>query len=681
MRKIRFNEFILVFSIFLLLFNLILFGVSLSEHKIFSTNRLTAQSTSAEIRYCIKQPFILTDIASVCGDNLTLKNNETFYCDLEYIAADPDELYFSSQFITQPELYLFTIDSSNGSISFTTNDSSWGDHSIRIGVDDAACGPHDVSYHEYNFTLNFNNTPPEYYRELPNITMDQKQTLIAYYLNDYFRDIDGDTLTYSLLSYNTGAMSVHIIPGTSEVIIRTLDNVCGDYTITYMAEDTYSPPANALSLPPAKVTINCDDEDNEASSSGGGGLPIEPCTEDWTCLEWSDCYPPISDKPEFITGYQKMSCYDRNSCDEDNYKTTRYRECEYRVPAGCYPEWECTDWTLCRKDGTKERACFDLNECPTSDQIRFGIPEITQFCVYSESCSDGVKNNNEMGIDCGGPCEPCKTIESPSIIFDSNKVLSWFIGILVAIAVTILILYRVFRKQIKGIFSKLVWLLVKKADRQIYLGGKEKKKILKSVENYEKDLAEKIKKDNLTNDDLNELESKLFVLFRKSFSEMLDLDFEATKEEFMKKIKKLETTEEFREIVITLTERFIRLEKEGRSELDGRKEIFSDIDEIILDFNTLKFFIFNISDKIDISKFKSIKLKTKKSKNDLFEIINKTNNAYIYLQHLHLKEGKDTYLNLIGLYESLNEKDKTKIYELTSTLFKVLTYVSSHINL
>ncbi len=677
MKKIGFKKFVLVISILLLLLNLSLFAINLNEHKIFSSNRFTAQSTSAEIRFCIKPPFTMTDIATTCGDNITLRNNQTFYCELEYTAADPDELYFGYNFITSPELNLFEINSANGNISFTTNSSSWGDHSVQIAVDDAACGPHDLSYHEYNFTLNFNNTPPEYYRDLPNVTMDQKQTLIAYYLNDYFRDADNDPLTYSLLSYNNEAISVHIIPGTSEVIIRALDNVCGDYYITFMATDTY--PASALSDPPAKVTIDCNNEDNDGPSGGGGGGLIESCVEDWTCLEWSDCYPPSLDKQEFITGYQKMSCYDRNSCEEDNYKQTRYRECEYTIPAGCYPEWECTDWTICRKDGTKERACFDLNECPTNDQIRFGIPEITQFCVYSESCSDGIKNNNEMGVDCGGPCEPCKTIESPSIIFDSNKILSWFIGIIVAMIATILILYKIFRKQIKQIFSKLVWLLVKKTARQIYLGGKEKERILKEVENYGKDLSNKIKKDKLTNNELNELESELFVLFRKSFAEMLDLDFEATKEEFMKKIMKLETTEEFRIIIINFIERFIRLEKEGRKEVDGRKEIFSDIDEIILDFNALKFFIFNISDKVDISRFKDIKLKTKTSKNNLFKIINETNKAYIYLQHLQLKKGKNTYLEMIELYESLDEKDKTKIYELTSTLFKILTYVSSHI--
>ena len=156
MRNIEFKKFVLVISILLLL-NLSLFAITLNERKIFSSNRFTAQSTSAEIRFCIKHPFSMTDIATTCGDNITLQNNQTFYCELEYTAADPDELYFEYNFITSPELNLFEINSINGNISFTTDNYSWGDHSVRIGVDDAACGPHDLSYHEYNFTLTFNN--------------------------------------------------------------------------------------------------------------------------------------------------------------------------------------------------------------------------------------------------------------------------------------------------------------------------------------------------------------------------------------------------------------------------------------------------------------------------------------------------------------------------------------------
>ena len=665
-----------MFSILLLLFNLTLFGISLNEQNFFKFSKYTAKSTSAQITFCIKSPNIMGDVGEMCGTNLTLRTNQTFYCPLNYTVADPNNLYFSSRFVTSPEL--FVVNNTNRTISYITNHSSWGNHSSVITVDDDSCGVHELTDYEYDFTLNFVNTPPEYYKQIPNVTMEEKQTLIAYSLDDYFRDIDDQPLTYSVLSYNIGAITVNIIPGTSEVTIRTFDNVCGDYTITYMVEDTYF--TTSISNPSPKVTINCPDTQDESSSSSGV-VRSTPCEEQWTCLEWSDCYPPNPDKPEYVTGYQKMTCYDQNSCDPDNYRTTRFRECEYRYPADCYPEWECTDWTPCRSDSTKERACFDLNECSLEDQIRFGIPEIVNFCVYAESCSDGIKNNNELGVDCGGLCEPCTTIESPSIIFDSNRVLSWFIGILIAIIVIILIVYRIFRKQIKRFFSKLIWMLVKKADRQIYLGGKEKELILKEVQTYEKMLLNRIEKNKLTNSELNELESGLFTLFRKSFGEMLDLAFESTEEQFMAKIKKLETTQEFREMIITLTERFIRLEREGRKEVDGRKEIFSDIDEIILDFNTLKFFIFNISDKIDLNKFKDIKLKTKQSKNELFSIINKTNKAYIHLQHLNVKEGKNVYLEIINLYESLDEKDKTKIYELTSTLFKVLTYVSSHLNL
>lgn len=38
----------------------------------------------------------------------------------------------------------------------------------------------------------------------------------------------------------------------------------------------------------------------------------------------------------------------------------------------------------------------------------------------SEGCNDNVKNNGEMGIDCGGPCPPCTVVEDPKTVEDCN---------------------------------------------------------------------------------------------------------------------------------------------------------------------------------------------------------------------------------------------------------------------
>ncbi len=41
----------------------------------------------------------------------------------------------------------------------------------------------------------------------------------------------------------------------------------------------------------------------------------------------------------------------------------------------------------------------------------FGIEDVYDFCLMTESCEDGIQNGDETGIDCGGAsCEPCVTL-------------------------------------------------------------------------------------------------------------------------------------------------------------------------------------------------------------------------------------------------------------------------------
>ncbi|MEK6822391.1 MAG: hypothetical protein AABY13_01070, partial [Nanoarchaeota archaeon] len=72
----------------------------------------------------------------------------------------------------------------------------------------------------------------------------------------------------------------------------------------------------------------------------------------------------------------------------------------------CPESWECTEWSAC-VDGTQTRTCADKNTCGTG----FAKPALTQACEIAPaaSCSDGVQNQGESGLDCGGPCTACPT--------------------------------------------------------------------------------------------------------------------------------------------------------------------------------------------------------------------------------------------------------------------------------
>lgn len=67
----------------------------------------------------------------------------------------------------------------------------------------------------------------------------------------------------------------------------------------------------------------------------------------------------------------------------------------------CITNWYCTSFSNCQ-DGIETRDCFDLNKC-LNPTFR---PELTKPCIAS--CNDNVKNQDEVGVDCGGPCKPCQ---------------------------------------------------------------------------------------------------------------------------------------------------------------------------------------------------------------------------------------------------------------------------------
>ena len=103
------------------------------------------------------------------------------------------------------------------------------------------------------------------------------------------------------------------------------------------------------------------------------------CEEDWTCTEWSECYP---------NGTQTRTCTDQNECGTEENKPAETQDCEYEEPyrgssgsAGitCTSEWECGEWSECYPNGTQTRTCTDSHNC----KVPTNKPEETQACTYT----------------------------------------------------------------------------------------------------------------------------------------------------------------------------------------------------------------------------------------------------------------------------------------------------------
>ncbi len=70
----------------------------------------------------------------------------------------------------------------------------------------------------------------------------------------------------------------------------------------------------------------------------------------------------------------------------------------------CKEDWVCTEWSECFQNGTQVRTCYDKNNCGTEKKK----PVTIKSCIPPGTCHDGIQNQGEEGIDCGGPCPPCR---------------------------------------------------------------------------------------------------------------------------------------------------------------------------------------------------------------------------------------------------------------------------------
>ena len=73
--------------------------------------------------------------------------------------------------------------------------------------------------------------------------------------------------------------------------------------------------------------------------------------------------------------------------------------------ATCIERLICSEWSSCLPEGLQTMSCMDLNNCSAAGKTMLK----TQKCGYKPSCEDGVQNQDEVDVDCGGVCQPCAT--------------------------------------------------------------------------------------------------------------------------------------------------------------------------------------------------------------------------------------------------------------------------------
>ena len=255
------------------------------------------------------------------------------------------------------------------------------------------------------------------------------------------------------------------------------------------------------------------------------------CVPDWLCSEWDKC----------ANGTSTRRCIDLNECLESGVKPVEVKACS--VYEDCTPYVECTNYGVCEYKnkiedifngkinlkGTKERSCVDLNGC-------FEKYTDTKMCVSSMnvnlkeeficgekilsaydnngtrivgidleawaknrlniqfsqslpgncgSCYNGIKDENETEVDCGGDCVECKT---------EIKYLDWLIWLLIVlILITLMLILWLLRKnnvkKIRRLIKKGKIALSKKNNARALAVWRKIKRLYEKLDDAEKKIV------------------------------------------------------------------------------------------------------------------------------------------------------------------------------------------------
>ena len=231
-----------------------------------------------------------------------------------------------------------------------------------------------------NFTVT--DRPPYLYAAFPNLTIRAGQAVSGYDLNDYFKDNDFDTLSFTETSPTVIRVSINPL---GVVTITPNPSIKGNYTIFFHASDGI---LGANSNPVHIHVLPFHVPPSGGGGGGGGGSaststqPPPACTPKWACEAWGACQP---------TGIQERGCFDVNNCSTLKNQPPLSRPCEY--------VGTCSDHIKNCHDGSCETGV----DCGGS-------------CGACPSCFDGIKDQNEVGVDCGGVCDPCQNATSPPTV-------------------------------------------------------------------------------------------------------------------------------------------------------------------------------------------------------------------------------------------------------------------------
>jgi hypothetical protein len=276
------------------------------------------------------------------------------------------------------------------------------------------------------------------------------------------------------------------------------------------------------------------------------------------------------------------------------------------------------------------------------------------MCIPCGSCSDNIKNQNEAETDCGGICAPCKERSLPTQV-------SRHLGLIIGIILLLLILVSItiiFKKQLKKLLHRISDLFFNRQLRELLIDDLTKKKLLRRIDDAERAKVEF--KDNLL----------LYILIgRQYFDAITHLGHEFDYATLDTVLKKTKVSRSLKHIIISLANRLNNAEF-GTTPFKEHHLTFA--------YEELRAIIILTSpqDREDLKRehHEYVPDETRDPEKNIYGLLQ---NIYIALQFDELLVAKKKYVELMQLYRDLPEHKKHGHYEDIRRAFALINYVSS----
>jgi len=139
---------------------------------------------------------------------------------------------------------------------------------------------------------------------------------------------------------------------------------------------------------------------------------VEDCIPDISCGDYGECEYSSGETGEILegkirfTGTRTRLCEDNNGCVADYVEST---SCFSEIPLDLNVEVDDDGRNLLRAVNTfSGNPVMDVNLDSWKDESKLDISFIQSEEKYSIKCYNGVKDEGEDGVDCGGVCKECK---------------------------------------------------------------------------------------------------------------------------------------------------------------------------------------------------------------------------------------------------------------------------------